>query len=71
MTLRNKAGELFTKTFAEDAEGNFEFITESKWHSVQCEGQKQKEVTPLNLKFQNETGTVILSHRTFLIIIKS
>ena len=40
INLRNKAGELFTKTFSEDEEGEYEFITESKWHSVQFDGHK-------------------------------
>ena len=42
INLRNKAGELFTKTFTEDAEGEYEFITESKWHSVQFVGHKTR-----------------------------
>ena len=42
MNLRNKAGELLTKTFSEDEEGEFEFMTKSKWHSLHFDGQKTK-----------------------------
>ena len=42
MNLRNKAGELWTKTFSEDEEGEFEFMTKSKWHSLHFDGQKTK-----------------------------
>jgi hypothetical protein len=42
MNLRNKAGELLTKTFLEDEEGEFEFMTKRKWHSLHFDGQKTK-----------------------------
>lgn len=42
MNLRSKAGELLTKTFSEDEEGEFEFKTESKWHSLHFDGRKTK-----------------------------
>ena len=42
MNLRNKAGELLTKTFSEDEEGEFEFMTKSKWHSLHFDGHKTK-----------------------------
>ena len=42
MNLRNKAGELLTKTFSEDEEGEFEFMTKSKWHSLHFDGRKTK-----------------------------
>ena len=42
INLRNKSGEIYTKTFEEDGEGEHEFMTESKWHSIQFDGQKTK-----------------------------
>ena len=42
MNLRNKAGELLTKTFSEDEEGEFEFMTKSKWYSLHFDGRKTK-----------------------------
>lgn len=52
MNLRNKAGELLTKTFSEDEEGEFEFITKGKWHSLHFDGQKTKG--SYFIKFFNE-----------------
>ena len=42
MNLRNKAGEILSKTFSEDEEGEFEFITKNKWYSLHFDGQKTK-----------------------------
>ena len=42
MNLRNKTGELLTKTFSEDEEGEFEFMTKSKWYSLHFDGHKTK-----------------------------
>ena len=47
MNLRNKTGELLTKTFSEDEEGEFEFMTKSKWYSLHFDGRKQKVDIPL------------------------
>ena len=42
MNLRNKTGELLTKAFSEDEEGEFEFMTKSKWYSLHFDGRKTK-----------------------------
>ena len=42
MNLRNKTGELLTKIFSEDEEGEFEFMTKSKWYSLHFDGRKTK-----------------------------